>query len=253
MGAADIPEVAAIGFDRAAAEYERARPEYPQVAIDDLAAALGIGAGSTVVDLAAGTGKFTRGLVRTGAKVVAAEPVEGMRAQLRIVCPGVEVVDGTAESLPFGDASVDAVTVAQAFHWFDRPAALAELGRVIRPGGGLAAVWNRRDESVAWQAGMTEVIEWHQRQIADYKRVDWCEELTSTGHFGSAERREYPWVQPMTRARLADRVRSISYIGASPAEEQQALVDKVLALVEDQPDEFPMPYVTDVFWCRRRS
>ena len=95
--------------------------------------ALAIGPGRDVLDLAAGTGKLTRLLVPTGAHVVAVEPVPAMRALLT----DVDALDGTAEAIPLPDASVDAVTVGQAFHWFDPPTALAEIDRVLRPGGRL--------------------------------------------------------------------------------------------------------------------
>lgn len=99
---------------------------------------MGVGHSTTVVDLAAGTGKLTRVLVTTGARVVAVEPVPAMRTELSKVVPGVEVLDGTAEAIPLPDASADAVTVAQAFHWFQGAAALTEIHRVLRARGGSA-------------------------------------------------------------------------------------------------------------------
>ena len=129
------------GYARSAAAYERGRPGYPPAAVDFLAARLRLGPGRTVVDLAAGTGKLTRPLLATGAQVVAVEPVAEMRAALPA---GARAVDGTAEAMPLSAGSADAVAVAQAFHWFDGDAALAEIHRVLRPGCSLALVWNRR-------------------------------------------------------------------------------------------------------------
>jgi len=125
----EVHEAAAIGFDKAADEYERARPSYPAEAVDFVVSTFGIGPGSIVLDLAAGTGKFTRLLVPTGASMIAVEPVEGMRRVLRDVLPAIDILDGTAESIPAADESVDLVVCAQAFHWFDGPAALAEIRR----------------------------------------------------------------------------------------------------------------------------
>src|SRR5690606_25154234 len=132
-----IPDAAAEGFGRGAEAYESARPSYPPDAVGEIATVCDVGPGRRVLDLAAGTGKLTRLLVPTGAEVVAVEPVAEMRAVLSAVLPGVEALDGTAEAIPLPDASVDAVTVAQAFHWFDPPVALAEIARVLRPGGTL--------------------------------------------------------------------------------------------------------------------
>ena len=132
----------AQAFGGAAELYDRVRPGYPPEAIDWLAQVLDMG---MVVDLAAGTGKLTLPLLAVASRVIAVEPSEGMLAVLRRVAPEAEALAGTAESIPLPDSSADAVVVAQAFHWFDHDAALAEIHRVLKPGGALALVWNRRD------------------------------------------------------------------------------------------------------------
>src|ERR1700761_4890891 len=130
-----IHDEARRGFQVGAAAYERGRPSYPGEAIAWLAEDLDLGPGRTVLDVGAGTGKLTRELVASGASVVAVEPVPAMRAVLEQTVPGAQAMDGTAEALPFGDQSVDAIAVAQAFHWFDVPRTLAEFHRVLRPTG----------------------------------------------------------------------------------------------------------------------
>jgi SAM-dependent methyltransferase len=138
------PQRASPSFARSAAQYERARPGYAPKAVAFLVERLDLGPGRVVVDLAAGTGKLARQLMPSGARVVAVEPLAEMRS---FIPAGIEVLDGTAEAIPLRDASADAVTVAQAFHWFDVEVALREIERVLRPGGLLALVSNRRDLS----------------------------------------------------------------------------------------------------------
>ncbi len=241
---------AANAFGDAAADYERARPSYPAESIDVLRRALGIGHGTRVCDLAAGTGKLTRLLVATGADVVAVEPVAGMREQLTAVLPDVTALDGTAEAIPLDDGSTDVVTVAQAFHWFRYAEALAEIRRVLRPGGGLAILFNRRDERVDWVRAWSDVIEWHGRNVSEYEHIDWKVLLEAEG-FTGVTRTDVEWVQRMDRGLLASRVRSVSYIAEKDAAEQQDYVDRVLALVADFDDEFDLPYVTHVWTTRR--
>ena len=242
--------MAAAGFGSAAEVYERGRPSYPAEVVELFAAELGIGSGTTVVDLAAGTGKLTRLLVPTGANVVAVEPVEAMRAQLGAAVPDVDVREGTAEQLPFDDASLDAVTVAQAFHWFDPDAALAEIARVLRSGGGLGLVWNQRDESVPWVATLSELYEWGTRR--PYERdADWAGTVAASGSFSPVQRRQLAFAQPMDADTLVDRVLSTSYVAARAPEDNAELEAAVRELVSGFPERFELPYVTDVYWCRR--
>ncbi len=247
-----IDDMAARGFQAGAAAYELARPGYPDPAIDLLARELGIGPGTRVCDLAAGTGKLTRRLVELGADVVAIEPVDGMRDQLLTAVPDVEVLDGAAEAIPLPDGSVDVVTVAQAFHWFDAPAALAEIARVLAPGGGLAILWNERDESVAWVDEMSRIIHWHERTVSRYQHVHWADVVAASDAFTTLQEEAISWEQPMTREVLADRVRSISYIAVMPSTERERLAAEVTGLVARRAEPFGLPYVCRVQWCRRR-
>jgi ubiquinone/menaquinone biosynthesis C-methylase UbiE len=247
-----IDDMAARGFQAGAASYELARPGYPDAAVDVLARELGVGTGTRVCDLAAGTGKLTRRLVELGADVVAIEPVDGMRDQLVTAVPGVAVLDGAAESIPLPDGSVDVVTVAQAFHWFDAPAALAEIARVLAPGGGLAILWNERDETVAWVDEMSRIIHWHERTVSRYQHVHWADVVAASDRFTPLEQEAIGWEQPMTRDVLADRVRSISYIAVMPSHERERLAAEVTGLVARRAEPFGLPYVCRVQWCRRR-
>ena len=245
-----IDDVAARGFQSGAAAYEAARPGYPDEAMAVLRDAVGIGPGIAVLDLAAGTGKLTRRLVEMGATVHAVEPVSAMRAQLESAVGAEAVVaDGTAEEIPLADAAVDVVTVAQALHWFDAPVALAEIARVLRPGGRLAILWNERDEATPWVAEMSRLIRWHERTVSRYQHVDWPAVVAASGRFTPLEQRTMRWDQPMTADLLADRVRSISYIAAMPVPERERLAAEVVELVRRLPEPFPLPYICRVQWA----
>ncbi|MDP1820403.1 MAG: methyltransferase domain-containing protein [Acidimicrobiales bacterium] len=248
----EIDEVAARGFEAGAAAYELARPGYPDEAVAILAGPVGIGPGAVVCDLAAGTGKLTRRLVELQASVMAVEPVPGMRAQLQAVLPAIEVVEGTAEAIPLPDASVEVVTVAQAFHWFDAATALTEIARVLQPGGRVVLLWNERDEATPWVAEMSRLIRWHERTVSRYQHVDWADVVAESGRFTPLEETAIDWDQSLTRDLLADRVRSISYIAAMPGAPRERLAAEVVSLVSRLPEPFPMPYRCRIQWARLR-
>ncbi len=245
-----INPVAGAGFTAGAEAYERGRPSYPQAAVDRLIRELAIGPGRLVVDLAAGTGKLTRLLVPSGAEVVAIEPVTAMRQQLRMALPGVPVAAGTAEALPLGPGRVDAVTVAQAFHWFDAERALAEIARALRPGGGLGLIWNERDESVPWVKELGRAIRWDV-SMPYHMGTDWRTVVDASGRFTPMGRQQFPYGQELDVDALADRVASTSYVAAMTEAERAPLLGRVRALVDGFPPRFTLPYVTETFWCRR--
>ena len=199
------------GYSRSAAAYQRGRPGYPPAALDFLAARLRLGPGRTVVDLAAGTGKLTRPLLSTGAEVVAVEPVAEMRAELPA---GARVMDGTAEAMPLATASADAVAVAQAFHWFEGDAALAEIHRVLRPGGALALVWNRRRMDEPLNRAIEELLAPHRGHPSAFHTGAWRAAFERTELFGPFEERVFPNEQVLDADGLVDRIASVSFIAA---------------------------------------
>jgi SAM-dependent methyltransferase len=156
-----LDPLAADGFGQDASAYERGRPQYPAAALDWLFAELGLDGRSRVLDLAAGTGKLTRGLVERAGEVVAVEPLDAMRAELGRVLPDVEALSGVAEAIPLPDASVAAVFSGEAFHWFDVDPALDEIRRVLAPGGGLAVLWNVAQWDAPWAHEVGEAIVRH--------------------------------------------------------------------------------------------
>lgn len=250
-----VDPVAAEGFTVGADAYERGRPSYPPEAITLLTAELELGPGRRVLDLGAGTGKMTALLAATGADVVAVEPVAAMRERLVARLPGVEALEGTAEAIPLPRGSVDAVVVAQSFHWFEAPVALAEIARVLRPHGGLALVWNSRDVRTPWVARINELIRWNSGTIPTYDAGDerWEDVIARCGEFSVLHLRELPYEQLVDEDTLVDRVASTSYVATMPEEERMTLLAEVRAVAAGFPATFPLPYRTFVYWCRRLS
>jgi ubiquinone/menaquinone biosynthesis C-methylase UbiE len=234
-------------FRSVAALYERARPGYPPEAVEFLVARLGLVPGRVVADVAAGTGKLTRELVGSGAQVIAVEPLAEMRSVLASLGTSAEVLEGTAESLPLADTSVDAVTVAQAFHWFDAPAAIAELGRVLRPGGGLALVWNIRDLEDPVQQALNDLLAPYRGDARSEHEQPWREDLELSPLFGPGEVRSFAWVQPYTREDLAARIASVSFVAGLAEDVREELLERVRSLADVAGDPFPFRYRTDVY------
>jgi SAM-dependent methyltransferase len=249
-----VNPAAAQGFSAGADAYDRGRPSYPAAAVDHVVRQLRIGHGSRVIDLGAGTGKFTDLLLGTGADIVAVEPVPEMRAKLVAALPSVTALHGTSESIPLDDAAVDGVVAAQAFHWFDPGRAVPEMIRVLRPGGGVALVWNQRDESVPWVKDMSDITRWTVE--APYRRhADWAGIVADAarGRLTALELATFPYGQPVDRETLLDRVRSISYLASGPPEELAEILAKVLDRVRDFPEQFVLPYLTDVWTAHLSS
>ena len=256
MPAGQIHEVAARGFAGAVEAYERGRPGYPADAVAFLGRTLRLGPAATVLDLAAGTGKLTFALARTGARVVAVEPVERMRAALAESLPDVTVMDGVAEAIPLRDAAVEAVTVGQAFHWFDGDAALAEIHRVLKPGGRLGLIWNWRDDSEDWVGRLNELIDRHPRPVPRYADGAWREAFARTRLFTPLERRTFRNPHELDPEGVVARVASISFISALPDSARSELLGQVRELVATHPETagretVVLPYRADFYWCER--
>jgi SAM-dependent methyltransferase len=229
----------ASSFGAVAEAYERGRPPYPEVAVEWLVPA---GTGR-VLDLGAGTGKLTRQLVDRGLEVVAVEPSPGMRDQLRVAVPGVELLAGTGEEIPLPDAAVDVVVVAQAWHWVDAERAVPEVARVLRPGGRLGLLWNVRDERDPWTAALTAVM--HRHVESDHADV----EPTIAPPFGPMQRLRVRWTHRLSRTAVLDLVASRSDMATMTPSQRADVLDEVRQLTEDAPaseegDAIAIPYVT---------
>jgi SAM-dependent methyltransferase len=249
----DVHPVAAAGFGSAADVYERARPSYPEEAVRWIAGRAGLDYGSTVVDVGAGTGKLTRLLVGTHARVIAVEPVQAMRAVLAESVPGVEILGGTAEALPLPDGTADAITVAQAFHWFDHAKAIPELHRVLKPGGWLVLVWNSRDMADPLQRSLEDLLG-PLRESAPYQLGGaWRRPLEGSGLFEPPQEARFDIEQQLSAEGLCERVASTSFVAAMEPAEREALLERVRALVAGREEPFAFPYVTEVYASRKGS
>lgn len=228
----------AASFGAAAAQYERGRPPYPEQALDWL---LPSGA-QRVLDLAAGTGKLSRQLRARGLEVIAVDHSHGMLRELARGADAVPAVVGTAERLPLAAEVVDAVLVAQAWHWVDVDRAVVEAARVLRPGGWLSLVWNVRDERQDWVARLGAIMgqAGSRHTDTDAPRVG--------PPFAAIERFDVAWTHHLDLGQLLDLVASRSYIITRAPDERDAILAAVRELVETHPrvdpDDITLPYVT---------
>lgn len=247
-----VHPVASAGFSAHPERYETGRPGYPTEAVEWLAELIGIKPTATVLDVGAGTGKLTRHLVATGASVIAVEPVRAMSDVLRRVVPSVRVVQAPAEQLPFIDSSIDCITVGQAFHWFDAPAAWTEFARVLRPGGGVGLIWNVRDRSEPWVDTVWSVMDRVEKKAPWRNHEDPVVRTMRSSHaaFQPMESEQFHHRVPSTRDMMMDRFASVSHVAVLPEANRREVLDEVWrALPIDEP--FDVPYRVDVYATRR--
>jgi SAM-dependent methyltransferase len=255
MAGVSLDPRAATGFAAAAEAYERGRPGYPEDAVAALLRVFGVGSDGTVLDLAAGTGKLTRLLPPHVARVVAVDASDGMLAVLHGLLPGVEARAGTADAIPLADASVDAVFVAEAFHWFGTPPVCREIARVLVPGGGLALLSNRErwsEDDLGWLPAFQALTRPHRDAAGAFPAEGdaWQRAIRDTGLFEPLERADARHVHHTTGAGVVDLVASWSWIANLPASRRAALLDAIRDLIgADTP--LALPYETEIHWTRR--
>ncbi len=227
--------------------YDRGRPGYPAEAVEFALAPLRDRPDLRALDVGAGTGKLTSALCAAGVATVAVEPAPGMLKVLKHRVSRAQVLAGRAEDLPLPDASVDLVTVGQAFHWFDLDRALPELARVLRPGGRLALFYNSRDDSVPWVRALADLVGDH----ADHAGAHRSDRGAVLGPFEPDELGSFRYEQELDADGLADLVGSRSYVIRLPDDARTALLARVRELARTHPmlvgrQHFFMPYVSTV-------
>jgi len=248
-----VHPAAAVGFTAAVDVYEASRPTVPPQAVDWLLGELRVAAGDVVLELGAGTGKFTRLLAERGLGVVAVEPVAAMRERLAALGPSVTPLDAVAEDLPLAPGAARAAVAVQAFHWVDAPRALEELHRVLEPGGRIGLAWNERDADAApWQQDLDALLEPRRGDTPTHRDGAWRAAVEASPRYALLESRAWRWVQPMTLGLLVDRVASISFVASLPERERAGLLDEVRELAAreagsaDAGAPLDLPYVAEL-------
>jgi SAM-dependent methyltransferase len=212
---------------------------------------------STAIDLGAGTGKFTKLLLQTGATVIAVEPVDAMRAALTASVPGARTLAGSAQTMNLQDGTADAVLCAQAFHWFANEAAMIEIHRVLKPGALLGLVWNVRDESVDWVAAITDIIAPFEGGTPRYNKGDWRRAFAGDRFSALRETRFQYMHTGIPEQVIVDRFLSVSFIAALPPAEKSKVTEKLRNLIAQHPkirgcEAISVPYQTHAYCCVRK-
>jgi SAM-dependent methyltransferase len=230
-GAPELHPLAAQ-FAAVADAYERGRPEYPVAAARVVSAELGLPRGARVLDLAAGTGKLSRALLAAGLDVVAVEPLPSLREILAANIGAERVREGVAEAIPLADASVAAVTVGDAFHWFDQAAALREICRVVRPRGGLAILSTVPDWSGAsWAHELGTLLMSLRPEHPHFDGPPWQEAVRAAGGFAEPRELKVSDIQPAQPELVVDHLSSMSWIAGLPERERKQTLDRARAIV----------------------
>ncbi len=239
-----------LAFGNAAADYERGRPEWP----DEIATVGRLSPDAEVLDLAAGTGKLTRVLARRFTHLVAVEP----SAEMRALIAGVQALDGSAESIPLADSSLDGVFCAEAFHWFDWPRALDEIARVLRPGGLLVLCFNvpNGGDYLPLPEAAREIIERYRRLGVEpggkiLESGAWREPFADPASpFEPLCEESFEHVHVQDRDALVARTLSTSIFAVLPAKERRTLGEELRTVTAD--GTYRTPLRAEVWWTRMR-
>jgi SAM-dependent methyltransferase len=237
-----------------AMHYDELRPEYAPEAVAWVAERGGIVPGSRIVDLAAGTGRLSGRFLQLGVDLIAVEPAANMRAVLEERFPSIHAIVATAESMPLDDGAVDAVVVGNAFHHFDRAPAMAEIRRILRPGGALGVFWAWPAEEEQLQIpGMRAIYEavdgTHAEAAIMAAHRSWAEPPATVDGFDPFERREFPATHVLPAARLADLYATFSDVVSLPSPTRTWLLDRIRQLSRELPEILHLPQRTVVDLC----
>jgi len=263
------------GFNLQTDVYERSRPSYPQQVIDFIQSEFKLAPGTRCLDLAAGTGKFTRLLLPFQFDLIAVEPIDGMREKFQNMLPNVKIIKGTADNIPLESNTFDVVFTAQAFHWFSNEKALKEIHRILKPNGIFGLIWNLEDGNKYWVSKLRELYEQFEEEAPQYRHGTWknvfLESKLASELFNLPLKEvHFNFNLSCNPERIWERVLSKSYIATMKTQQQQELKIKVIKCLFDNVKEFQLdginsenlfqqkelvidyPYTTHFFWCRKK-
>ena len=241
-----LHRTAATGYDRAAAAYARGRPAYPAPVVAWLGDRLGTAAGSTLVELGAGSGQLTHLVAPTVGRMVAVEPVEAMARRL-LALPGVAVLGATASDIPLRGRSAGALAVANAFHWFATDETLAEMRRVLAPEGRVGLVWNRRDRSQPLQRALMALVEPYRDAEPSYLSMAWRQVVDASPLFSVAETATFENPHVTDVDGVVAHVSSTSFVAALGLAERNDVLSRAEELARAEPEPVTLRYLTDAY------
>lgn len=247
-----LKEMLSLSYFKSADAFATGRPGYPAEANDWLIKDLKLKHHSVVLDLGAGTGKFTPRLLDIGAQVIAVEPDQTLRERFHARYPEIQLLDATAEDIPLKSGSVDAVVCAHSFHWFANAQAMAEIHRVLKPGGRLGMIWNLRDTSVDWVAQVAAVVNSVAADNPRYYSGEWRKVFPYSGFSPLNERHLRHGHTGLPEDVIINRVKSISFVANLPAEQQDRVFAEIREIVARHPElagqeSITVPYDTVAF------
>ncbi|MDF1664681.1 MAG: GNAT family N-acetyltransferase [Planctomycetota bacterium] len=244
-----------LRFTDKVADYVRYRPSYPGELLTFLKEQCELRQGATIADVGAGTGILTRLLLDQGFQVHAVEPNDAMRDAMddSIDAGGAfQSLGGSAENTSLAAESVDAITVAQAFHWFDPEKTRLEFKRILRPGSPVFLVWNSRQTDDPFNLAYEELVSRFGTDYRVTRMFNFTDDETLVQFYGCApQKKSFKNTQVLDLDGLFGRLRSCSYIPGPDSPEFPALEKSARQLFErfEEDGKVTLTYNAELFWA----
>lgn len=245
-----IHPTAEHGFRLGAERYASSRPNYPDDIVVWLKNTLDITPASQVIDLAAGTGKFTHYLKQATTHITAVEPVQEMQQHFIKAHPHVEIVTAFSDGISLPSQQYDAILSAQAFHWFAHQKTLGEMHRLLKPNGHLGLVWNDRDFSIDWVQELAELLKPFEHGTPRFYHQSWKKAFQHQPYFKLESEQQFCYVHRSTVDKVvSQRLLSTSFITLLPLQKQAVLKKHFERIIfkylgKKPHDEIEFPYIT---------